>query len=49
LFDIWEAAAPAIDFLAADLYFPNVVEWARKYARAGTTWGRGRSPPAYRS
>lgn len=33
LFDIWKAAAPAIDFLAPDLYFPNVVEWARKYAR----------------
>jgi beta-galactosidase GanA len=33
LFDIWKAAAPAIDFLAPDLYFPNVVEWARKYAQ----------------
>ena len=35
LFDIWKAASRSIDFLAPDLYFPNVVEWARKYARAG--------------
>jgi beta-galactosidase GanA len=33
LFDIWRAAAPAIDFLSPDLYFPNFVEWAGKYAR----------------
>jgi hypothetical protein len=32
LFDIWRAAAPAIDFLSPDLYFPNFVEWARQYA-----------------
>ena len=32
LFDIWRAAAPAIDFLAPDIYFPNFVEWAQKYA-----------------
>jgi len=32
LFDIWRAAAPAIDFLAPDLYFPNFVPWARQYA-----------------
>jgi beta-galactosidase GanA len=35
LFDIWRAAAPAIDFLAPDLYFPNFVEWAGKYVRPG--------------
>jgi hypothetical protein len=35
LFDVWCAAAPAIDFLAPDLYFPNVVEWANRYARPG--------------
>ncbi|MBU6296824.1 MAG: DUF5597 domain-containing protein [Alphaproteobacteria bacterium] len=35
LFDIWRAAAPAIDFFAPDLYFPNFVEWANKYAVAG--------------
>ncbi|MGH9606610.1 MAG: DUF5597 domain-containing protein [Terracidiphilus sp.] len=32
LFDIWRAAAPALDFLAPDIYFPNFVAWARKYA-----------------
>lgn len=35
LFDIWRAAAPAIDFFAPDIYFPNFVEWARKYTRPG--------------
>jgi beta-galactosidase GanA len=35
LFDIWHAAAPAIDMLSPDLYFPNFVEWANKYARPG--------------
>lgn len=33
LFDVWRAAAPAVDFFAPDLYFPNAVEWARRYAR----------------
>ena len=33
LFDVWHAAAPAIDFLAPDIYFPNFVEWANRYAR----------------
>jgi len=33
LFDIWKAAAPAIDFLSPDLYFPNFTEWAGKYVR----------------
>jgi beta-galactosidase GanA len=31
LFDVWRAAAPTIDFLAPDIYFPNYVEWARAY------------------
>jgi hypothetical protein len=35
LFDIWQAAAPAIDMLSPDLYFPNFVEWARQYVRPG--------------
>jgi hypothetical protein len=38
LFDIWKAAAPALDFLAPDLYFPNFVEWARQYARPNTPY-----------
>ena len=35
LFDVWRAAAPAVDFFAPDLYFPNVVEWANRYAQPG--------------
>lgn len=35
LFDIWRAAAPAIDILAPDIYFPNFTHWARKYAQPG--------------
>jgi beta-galactosidase GanA len=35
LFDIWRAAAPAIDFLSPDLYFPNFVEWSKQYVRPG--------------
>jgi len=35
LFDIWHAAAPAIDFLSPDLYFPNFVEWAKQYVVPG--------------
>lgn len=34
LVDVWRAAAPAIDFIAPDIYFPNFVEWTRRYARA---------------
>ena len=33
LFDIWRAAAPDIELLSPDLYFPNFVEWASQYAR----------------
>lgn len=33
LFDVWRAGAPSIDFLAPDIYFPNVVDWCRAYAR----------------
>ena len=35
LMDVWRAGAPAIDFLSPDIYFPNFVEWCRKYHRAG--------------
>ena len=31
LFDIWKAAAPQIDFLSPDIYFPNFAEWSEKY------------------
>jgi beta-galactosidase GanA len=33
LFDVWRAAAPSIDFLAPDIYFPNVAHWCEAYAR----------------
>ena len=35
LLDVWRAGAPQIDFLAPDIYFPNFIEWARKYQRSG--------------
>ncbi len=31
LMDIWKAAAPAIDFLAPDVYFQTFAEWVSKY------------------
>jgi beta-galactosidase GanA len=33
--DVWHAAAPAIDLLAPDIYFPNFAEWCQKYAKTG--------------
>ena len=33
LFDIWKAGAPVVDFIGIDTYFPNYVEWARKFKR----------------
>lgn len=35
LMDVWRAAGPQIDFLAPDIYFPNFMEWARKYHQSG--------------
>ena len=35
LLDIWRAGAPAIDFIAPDIYFPNFAEWADRYAKHG--------------
>jgi len=37
IMDIWRAGAPAIDFLAPDIYFPNFAEWCQKYHRSGNT------------
>ncbi len=31
LMDIWKAAAPAIDFLAPDIYFQNFADWVGKF------------------
>ena len=35
LMDVWRAAAPKIDFLAPDIYFPNFIEWTGKYDKSG--------------
>jgi beta-galactosidase GanA len=35
LVDVWRAAAPSLDFISPDIYFPNFVEWADRYVRAG--------------
>ena len=35
LMDVWRAAAPSIDMLSPDIYFPNFVEWCDKYNRGG--------------
>jgi beta-galactosidase GanA len=35
LLDVWRAGAPAIDFLAPDIYFQNFAEWSRRYTRGG--------------
>jgi len=35
LFDVWRAAAPTLDFVSPDIYFPNFSEWADRYARDG--------------
>lgn len=35
LMHIWQAAAPSIDFLSPDIYFPNFAEWCRKYHQSG--------------
>ncbi len=33
LMDVWKAGAPAIDFLAPDIYFPDFEKWIRLYDR----------------
>jgi beta-galactosidase GanA len=33
LIDIWRAAAPTLDFISPDIYFPNFTEWADRYVR----------------
>ncbi len=35
LIDVWRAAAPAIDFISPDIYFPNFIEWTDRYVRGG--------------
>ncbi|MET0319756.1 MAG: DUF5597 domain-containing protein [Duganella sp.] len=33
LFDVWKAAAPSLDLLAIDTYFPNFTDWAPQFKR----------------
>jgi beta-galactosidase GanA len=35
LIDVWRAGAPAVDFIAPDIYFPNFIDWTRRYVRSG--------------
>ncbi len=35
LIDVWRSAAPSLDFISPDIYFPNFTEWADRYARGG--------------
>jgi beta-galactosidase GanA len=35
LLDVWRAAAPTVDFISPDIYFPNFAEWADRYTRGG--------------
>lgn len=35
LIDVWRAAAPTLAFISPDIYFPNFMEWADRYVRAG--------------
>ena len=35
LFDAWKTAAPSLDLLAPDIYYPDFVTWCDRYARPG--------------
>ena len=35
LLDIWRAAAPDLDFIAPDIYFPDFTNWTERYTRNG--------------
>jgi len=35
LMDVWKAAGPSIDFLAPDIYFPNLKHWCDLYVQQG--------------
>lgn len=34
LIDLWRAGSSSTDFIAPDIYFPNVSEWVEKYTRS---------------
>lgn len=35
LLDIWRASAPAVDFIAPDIYDPGFIDWCRQYHISG--------------
>ncbi|WP_428940097.1 DUF5597 domain-containing protein [Fontivita pretiosa] len=35
LLEVWRAAAPSLDMICPDIYFPNFIEWADRYRRGG--------------
>ncbi|MCL1872192.1 MAG: DUF5597 domain-containing protein [Promicromonosporaceae bacterium] len=35
LAEVWRAGAPALDFIAPDIYFPNFAHWADAYVASG--------------
>ncbi|MAY75268.1 MAG: glycoside hydrolase family 42, partial [Phycisphaerae bacterium] len=35
LIELWQATAPSLDMLSPDIYFPNFMDWASRYHRAG--------------
>jgi len=37
LFDVWKAAAPDIDILGIDIYWPDFVHWVRQFKRYDNT------------
>ena len=34
LLEVWRAGAPSIDMICPDIYFPNFMEWCKRYVRA---------------
>jgi hypothetical protein len=38
LVDVWRGAAPSIDFLSPDIYYPDFAGWSAKYARTERTF-----------
>ena len=50
LYEVWRAGAPAIDFLAPDIYLPNFADWTGRYTarRQPVVRPRGQERPVVR-
>ncbi|MBC8108674.1 MAG: DUF5597 domain-containing protein [Anaerolineae bacterium] len=35
LLEVWRAGAPSLEMICPDIYFPNFMEWCRRYVRNG--------------